>query len=113
MATIIKATCEDCGDVQLGVDDVQVRICSQDERGTYVFRCTSCRMSVVKPAEPRVVELLTAAGAEVVEWSLPEELFELHSGDPIDHDDLIDFHRLLQADGWLQALTSVGSAPAH
>lgn len=113
MATIIKATCEDCGDVELGIEDVQVRVCAQDERGSYVFRCTRCRLPVVKPAEPRVVELLSAAGVEVVAWSLPEELFELHAGAPIDHDDLIDFHRLLETDDWLEALTSVGSAPAR
>lgn len=110
MATVIKATCGDCGDVELGVDDVQVRVCSQNAGSSYVFRCPSCEMAVVKPAELRVVEILLTAGAELVEWSLPDELFEPHAGDPIDHDDLIDFHRLLQDDNWLEALASVGTA---
>ena len=47
MATVIKASCHDCGDVELGVRDLEVRVCTQEEQGTYVFRCPSCQMSVV------------------------------------------------------------------
>ena len=50
MATVIKASCHDCGDVELAVDDLEVRVCTQDDQGSYVFRCPSCQMSVVKPA---------------------------------------------------------------
>ncbi len=31
-------------------------------------------------------------------WSLPAELGERHEGDPICHDDLLDFHDLLNDD---------------
>ena len=34
-------------------------------------------------------------------WSLPAELHELHVGDPISHDDLLDFHHLLADDASL------------
>ena len=84
MATVIKASCHDCGDVELGVSDLEVRVCTQDEQGTYVFRCPSCQMSVVKPAEPRIVDMLVASGVQLVEWRLPAELFERRGGDP-DH----------------------------
>ena len=106
MATVIKASCHDCGDVELGVRDLEVRVCTQDEQGTYVFRCPSCQMSVVKPAEPRIVDMLVASGVQLVEWRLPAELFERRGGDPITHDDLIDFHRLLQDESWFDALLS-------
>jgi len=104
MATVIKASCQDCGDVELGVGDLEVRICAQDDHGTYVFRCPRCRMSVVKPAEPRIIEMLVASGVTLVEWRLPAELFERPGGDVISHDDLIDFHRLLQQDDWFDAV---------
>ena len=32
------------------------------------------------------------------------ELAEHHEGPPISHDDLLDFHALLQTDGWLDSL---------
>jgi hypothetical protein len=106
MTTVIKASCHECGDVELAVRDLEVRICTQDEQGTYVFRCPSCQMSVVKPAERRVVDMLVASGVELVEWDLPAELSEPRGGAPICHDDLIDFHRLLQDDGWFDSVVA-------
>lgn len=109
MATVIKASCHDCGDVELAVDDLCVRVCTEDEQGTYVFRCPSCQMSVVKPAEQRIVDLLVASGVELIQWRLPAELFEPHRGAAISHDDLIDFHRLLQTDGWFSQVVALGA----
>ena len=108
MATVIKASCHDCGDVELTVGDLEVRVCTQDDQGSYVFRCPSCLMSVAKPAEPRIVQMLVASGVQLVEWRLPAELFEPRDGEPISHDDLIDFHRLLQDDDWYDALVALG-----
>jgi hypothetical protein len=110
MATVIKASCQDCGDVELGVGDVRVRVCAEGEQGSYVFRCPACQMSVVKPAERRIVDLLVASGVALEEWDLPAEMFELHHGRPITHDDLIDFHRLLQTDDWYDVLVAGGTA---
>lgn len=106
MATVIKASCHDCGDVQLGVEDLSVRVCIESDAGSYVFRCPECRMSVAKPAERHVVDLLVSSGVNLVEWSLPAEMFELHLGEPITHDDLIDFHRQLQDDAWIDRLVA-------
>lgn len=104
MATRIRASCEECGDVELHVDDVLVRVCIDDDAGSYVFRCPSCEMSVVKDAEPRVVELLVASGVELTAWSIPSELFEAHDGPAFTHDDLLDFHELLEGDDWQRTL---------
>lgn len=106
MATVIKASCHDCGDVELGVNDLRVRVCREGEHGSYVFRCPACQMSVSKPAEPRIVDLLVASGVELVEWRLPAELFEPRQGAPITHDDLIDFHRLLQTESWFSLVVA-------
>ena len=103
MATI-RASCSTCGDVEVTSPDVTVRVCRDDSSGTYTFTCPSCGGIVVKPAEPRIVELLVASGVPLVTWSLPEELHEAKVGEPIDHDDLLDFHALLETDGWMETL---------
>ena len=98
MATI-RASCSDCGDVELTTADVHVRVCVADNSGTYSFRCPTCEMTVVKPAEPRTVDLLVASGVSYSTWTLPAELTEPRgAGGPITHDDLIDFHDLLSDD---------------
>jgi hypothetical protein len=100
MATI-RATCADCGDVELTSADVVVRVCIDNGRGAYTFRCPHCTMAVAKAAEPRIVELLIASGVRLDRWTLPAELEEVRTGDPIDHDDILDFHRLLGDDDQL------------
>ena len=102
MATI-RASCADCGDVELTTADVHVRICDDNNVGTYGFRCPNCSMMVVKPAESRTIDLLVASGVAFTTWRLPAELNEVHAGEPINHDDLLDFHHLLQDDGRLNA----------
>ncbi len=95
MATI-RASCSDCGDVELTTSDVNVRICEDDNSGTYAVRCPYCKMTVVKSAETRTIDLLVASGVAFTTWRLPAELFETHIGEPITHDDLLDFHDLLE-----------------
>ena len=110
MATRIRASCAECGDVELRVDDVHVRLCADDNAGSYVFRCPRCDMAVVKDAEPRVVDLLLASGVGMTTWTLPAELLEHHADRPaFTHDDLMDFHALLQGDEWMEAL--IGTEP--
>lgn len=103
MATI-RATCGDCGDVEMTTADVWVRICADDASGTYSFRCPTCSMVVVKGAEPHIVDLLVAAGVALSTWRRPAELNETHTGEPISHDDLLDFHDMLSDDGWYERL---------
>ena len=106
MATI-RATCGECGDVELTTADVRVRVCIEDNSGTYNFRCPQCTMTVVKPAEPRIVDLLVASGVELATWKLPAELYEPRCGDRINHDDLLDFHELLEGDEWFDTLAGM------
>jgi hypothetical protein len=103
----IRATCGDCGDVELTTADVTVRVCLEDNSGSYVFRCPRCSMTVVKPAEPRIVDLLVASGVELSTWQLPAELYEDRGGEPLTHDDLLDFHDLLDDDNWFDRLVSM------
>jgi hypothetical protein len=103
MATI-RASCANCGDVQLTTADVTVRMCVSTDEGEYRFECPLCEDLVVRHAEQRTIDLLLAAGVEFVTWSLPAELFEARSGAPSTHDDLIDFHTVLADDEAVAAL---------
>jgi hypothetical protein len=94
MATI-RASCAECGDVEMTTADVVVRVCTDDNQGSYSFRCPECQMMVVKSAEARIVELLVASGVPLSTWQLPAELTEFRGGDPITHDDLLDFHAVV------------------
>ncbi len=104
---LIRATCSDCGDVELRSRDLKVRLCQDNESATYLFRCPVCRMIEVRPAEAHVVDVLLAAGVSCTEWSLPTELNERHVGEPIDHDDVLDFHDLLSTPDWFVTLDTM------
>ena len=56
--TTIRANCPSCGDVQLTAEDLTVRVCADDERGSYCFRCPDCQGAVAKEASRRIVDLL-------------------------------------------------------
>jgi hypothetical protein len=103
----IRASCPDCGDVELTSLDMTVRVCADDNRGAYAFRCPLCTMTVSKPAEQRIIDLLVASGVRVEVWSLPLELQERPVGEPFTHDDLLAFHELLQDEGWFATLSSM------
>ena len=105
MATI-RASCPTCGDVELTTRDVNVQVCSTNNQGSYSFRCPDCRMAVSKPAESRIVDLLVSSGVRLSVWHMPAELDEAKSGEPINYDDLLNFHFELQREGWLDRLTA-------
>ena len=91
--------------MQLKASELTVRVCSDDERGSYCFRCPDCRRAVAKDASRRIVDLLVSSGVRMQVWRLPAELHEAHHGTPFVPDDLLDFHLLLQDDGWFDRLS--------
>lgn len=103
----IRATCVECGDVELTTADVHVRVCIENNSGSYTFRCPRCLMAVVKPAEPRIVELLVSSGVDLATWRLPAELYEPRDGPCIDHDDILNFHETLQRDDWFDTVAAM------
>ena len=104
---LIRATCHECGDVELRSRDLTVRICNENGEGTYLFRCPVCRMTEVKDADDQIIDILAAAGVKVVEWQLPKELDERPIGKPISHDDVLDFHELLNQPYWFTQLEAL------
>jgi hypothetical protein len=111
--TTIRAQCPGCGDVRLTASDLTVRVCTDDDSGSYCFRCPSCTRPVAKPASPHIVELLVSSGVRIEMWRRPAELWERRSGPPLTPDDLLDFHVLLEQDDWQEALSrAVRQSPA-
>jgi uncharacterized Zn finger protein len=107
MATI-RASCPDCGDVEFTSEDVQVRVSSDDGSGTYAFNCPSCRVTVVKTAEARTIDLLVASGVPAMTETVLTDIEERpDEGDPLTHDDLERFRDLLHRDdSWFTQLAS-------
>ena len=106
MATI-RASCPDCGDVELTTLDVTVRVCADDSNGAYTFRCPACRLAVHKPAEQRIIDLLVSSGVRLETWTMPLELLERPLGALLDHDDLLAFHEILEGDNWFATLAAM------
>lgn len=108
MATLIRATCTDCGDVELGTSDLVVRLCEDNEAGTYVFRCPDCAVPVVRAADRSTIDLLVSSGVRLELWTLPAELDDDRPmGPALTHDDLLDFHQLLRESDWFDELLTV------
>lgn len=105
--TSIRAQCPDCGDVQLTAEDLVVRVCADDESGSYAFHCPDCERPVSKVASERIVELLVSSGVQMQVWRRPLELSEPHIGPPICFDDLLDFHLQLERADWFDELSEM------
>jgi hypothetical protein len=103
MATI-RATCTVCGDVELGTADVRVRVDPSNNQGTYSFLCPRCSSLVVKPAQPRTIDLLLASGVQYDMATTPlETTGPRATGGPIAERDIVAFSDLLHDDGRLWA----------
>ena len=107
MDTIVKTTCERCGDIELTPSQLELRICSAPDRSVYAFTCPSCATSVIKPAaDPRIITLLRSVGVPSVGWAIPAEVDEPREGPAINSDDLIDLMLQLDQPDWFDRLTS-------
>ena len=102
----IRASCPTCGDVELTSGDVTVLVCSTTDVSSYAFQCPTCDVAVTKPAEPRVVDLLVSTGVKLSVWQLPAELEEVHTGPPINYDDLLELHFELRRDDWFERMVA-------
>jgi hypothetical protein len=102
--TTIKATCPRCGEVDLTADAILLRIGATQAVNTYGFTCPGCSQFVEKPADDRIVRLLLSGGVVPVPVHVPAEALEVRQGPPINHDDLLDFHEMLERDDWLDDL---------
>ena len=98
----IRTTHESCGEIEVDTVDAVVFV-APDGTGTYRFECPTCYLMVKKLADQRIVSLLRAAAVRLVQVSPPGQESG-PGGPPLTTDDLIDFHMLLQTDGWFEVL---------
>jgi predicted RNA-binding Zn-ribbon protein involved in translation (DUF1610 family) len=106
--TTIKATCPGCGEVDLTADDIILRIGATKSVNSYGFTCPKCGEFVEKQADDRIVRLLLSGGVMPVPVHVPAEALEVREGPAFTYDDLLDFHELLESDGWMDALAGPG-----
>lgn len=107
MSTIGGISCTDCGKVKLTDKDITVRVCTDNNQRSYTFCCPECHMRVAKPATWHDMELLIAGGCRLKRWTLPKELEEHKLGEPINHNDLLDFHdEMLEGEDFIDELRS-------
>lgn len=111
--TTIRANCPHCGDVQLRVSDLKVRVADISEHGSYTFICPSCERAVAKDASKRIIDVLMSTGVDVQVVKAPLELSEIHSGPAISADDILDFHILLQNENWIDQLNTDFKSGVH
>lgn len=115
MATNVKATCPDCGDISVTNTDVTVRFQEGTdgiEGGEYRFICPRCGRIVLKPTSFNIISLLTASGCRTETWNHPIELLERPNPEdaaPITDDDIIDLGLSLQdEEAWMKMLRGDG-----
>lgn len=112
--TRIRATCPECGEVDLRPSDIELKIvqgkvAEVGEGSRYRFSCPRCAELVTKPADERIARLLRTGGVGVVEPDV----------DPVPHpegpptgpsfglDDLINLHQLLETEHWFHDLEAM------
>ena len=110
---VMKLGCPRCGEVELPVDQVGLRVGSRSQRdSSYRFDCPSCRQPVEKHADVRMLRLLRAQGiraeeiaaltGDVPSWAASAPAFSA--------DDLIDFHFALESDEAMRRLLALWSS---
>lgn len=109
----IRASCPDCGDVELSPEQMSVRVAHGPaelvgDGSRYRFVCPYCSLTVHRPADERIVQLLLSGGVPVELGDLrallddtpPPHPERPPKGPRFGYDDLLDFHLLLQRSDW-------------
>lgn len=100
--TVIKASCDRCGDVRLDASEVTIRTCVGKLGGEYRWMC-KCGI-VVKHAEESIMNILRAANIKEEFWELPLELIEHPLDGNLSEDDLIDLNLSLENGTFIEKL---------
>jgi hypothetical protein len=112
--TWVRVDCHDCGAVRVTFQNVRLRVCADNDRWSYSFRCPQCDRATARDiSQTSALDLLLAIGTPTEIWQLPAELTEPHpTVEPLTPDDLLDFHLfLLDADPVAEALASDQAGP--
>ncbi|MHB1615001.1 MAG: hypothetical protein ACYCXA_12515 [Actinomycetes bacterium] len=89
--TTIKASCPDCGDVELTPRQLRLVVCNHAPWSFYSFACPACRVEVRKSADREIITLLVGGAVVAEPWYVPAEALEEHRGSALTVDDILDF----------------------
>lgn len=96
--TIIRFTCQRCGDIELKPDNILLILNGSDN--VYKFTCTYCNLSQSRKADENVVKAFRTLGVKVeLVFALQNTKNQLPN---FTEQDIIIFHKLLKDDAWLQ-----------
>ena len=96
--TTIRTTCNRCGDVELTTSDIGLELTAERSTGSYRFECPFCSSIQRRPANHRVVSILLATGV-TFEFVTPDT-------ETITEDEIEEFVRSLDDDGWFSEITA-------
>lgn len=108
MTSFVTTTCPNCGEIDVPLDEVVLRVNDDDGSGACVVCCVGCGARFSKTADDSMMILLVAAGIEVQTWAKPAEVDErpTHLA-PITHAELVAFAAMLDdpaaLNGWMSA----------
>jgi predicted RNA-binding Zn-ribbon protein involved in translation (DUF1610 family) len=97
-SAVVQASCPSCGPVEVSA---RAFSCGVDLRGTRrglcQFTCPTCARLVFLGTAPVAADVLLDQGAHPFAGAAPFELLEVHRGEPLSWDDLLDFHLAVSA----------------
>ena len=106
--TTVRAQCPACGDVQLQIDDLTVRVCSDEDDAERVpLPVPGMRADGAPRGEPADRRPARVGRRAARAWRWPAELAEPPAGPPLTPDDLLDLHVLLEDDNWFEQLVAL------
>jgi hypothetical protein len=91
MATVVRVSCADCGDLTLRPKDLRLFTTPCAYECRYAFTCPCCSAWISKSAAPYMVQALRQAGVPEQRARVPREVFEPHRGPAISMDEVLDF----------------------
>ena len=96
--TFITTNCPECGEVEVPLESVVLRVSAEDHSATVVVCCTNCGARFVKPVDDGMSVLMVTVGVEVQTWFRPAEVDERPTHlPPIDGTELEEFATLLSS----------------
>ena len=96
--TFVTTDCPGCGEAEIPLDSVTLRVCEDDDSTRCAIQCTHCGSRFDKAVDDGMSVLLVTFGVQVENWSRPAEVDErpLHHA-PISYEELEAFADALAA----------------
>lgn len=103
----ILVDCPDCSEVRVASDEVTLRLCIDNSRWSYWFKCPVCQRRASAPTRPGPALEAIAAGSSFEPWQIPAELHESHDGPAFRFVDMVELQMDLMRPDWIDALKQV------